>query len=402
MSKSFSLTFHRWSLAIIPEGVNGPVYGGIMARGTKFDGNTKVDDTEYQGHMGTKTLTLQNDRTAVTAEPQYTHGAIFGELFEDYWKLLLGGSDEPVTVATAVPGTGETTFNVYKWKFYQDLVNGGELPRCTLINAYNGVSKSANDARIYDNALMSEFGLTIDDKGIELQPKFSSNAPIINQPNPTMTTASELSKLGLSNVKVYMCDPESITGFNLLTIWEDAQNEVTTTVGTTGKKPSELLDLYLYGCVLSSENTWKTNPSEDACIGNKFGTSSADPGAFEDEGKLEVLWNANSKIIMNKWYTGTADGTDPTDQSCFQQILITMGGRTLAKKGATVEITKDINEYCNVYMPNIEITDAQSDESGDDTKTIKLEYGVRELGTVSPVTVTMQSKLAALHYGTAA
>lgn len=376
-SKSYSQIPHYWTVSIIPDGVTGPVYGGVVARGTDFDGKTKLKSDDVTGHTGTKSLKLISDRTSMTAEPEYEHKAIFGELFEDYWKMLLGS--HTTSAATAItPSSGTGTLNVYDWSFYQDIANPKELPHATLINGYNPSTTVQNSARLYDNALMSELGLTISDKGITLKPKWVSNAPLIHQPNPTRTFAGELDKLGVDNTHIYMAD----CGTNLLT------------------KTGTELDPYDYGCIIKSENTWNTNPSEDACIGNTFGESNADEGEFEDKGKLEVKWNPNSDKILSKWYTGSSTGTAPTTESLFQEILITMRGKQIGT--TTGETPTPVYEYCNVYMPKIEITDCKTQESGDKTKTIEMEYDVRQNGTDSALTVNMKSRLEALHYGTAA
>ena len=53
-----------------------------------------------------------------------------------------------------------------------------------------------------------------------------------------------------------------------------------------------------------------------------------------------------------------------------------------------------------MYLPKVEITKAWSDLSGDETKTINIEYGLVNNGTVSPVNIDIVSQLADLHWGT--
>ena len=53
-----------------------------------------------------------------------------------------------------------------------------------------------------------------------------------------------------------------------------------------------------------------------------------------------------------------------------------------------------------MYLPKVEITKAWSDLSGDETKTINVEYNLVNNGTVSPVNIDIVSQLEDLHWGT--
>jgi hypothetical protein len=53
-----------------------------------------------------------------------------------------------------------------------------------------------------------------------------------------------------------------------------------------------------------------------------------------------------------------------------------------------------------MYLPKVEITKAWSDLSGDETKTINIEYGLVNNGSVSPVNIDIVSQLQDLHWGT--
>ena len=52
-----------------------------------------------------------------------------------------------------------------------------------------------------------------------------------------------------------------------------------------------------------------------------------------------------------------------------------------------------------MYFPKVELMKAWSDLSGDDTKTINVEYNLANNGTVSPVKVKFISNTAELTYG---
>lgn len=149
----YNQSFHYWSIALKKKGETGeypslPVRGGIMARGSAFEGEPNVETDDWEAHDGSKSIVIASDRTSASSEPQWEQKAMFGEFFEDGWYMLLGSYDKK-TVALDGDGSG----NVYEWKFYQDLVNPTPLPVATIINGYGAVE---NDAITYDNAKMSE------------------------------------------------------------------------------------------------------------------------------------------------------------------------------------------------------------------------------------------------------
>ena len=382
-SKSYSETLHYWCVSIYPDDVEeGPVYGGPVIRGTEYDGSTEIETTEYKGHTGSKTMVLTNDRTSATAEPSYTHGAIFGEFLEDYFKLLLG-YDEKEQIIEYEDGVDDNEDPIMKpintWVFKQDLEQAPSLPKCTIVNGYAGVGADANDARVYDNALMSELNLKIDDNGVELEPSFVSNAPVINQPNPTKLIVDKLHKVGLKGVHLYLAD----FGTGLYDLW----------------KAGEDLSDYEYECLLSYENTWQTNLSEDACIGKDFGVTQADEGQFSSEAKVQFKWNPKSQLILNKWYTNKANGTTVSTNAFNMEALLVLDGMELYVDEGT---GNSYSGYCAIYEPKIELTNVTTPESGEDTKTIDVEWEVTENGGISPLITEVQSSLDELHYGTKA
>ena len=367
----YNESFHYWSIALkerdgtTHEYPSLPVRGGVMARGSAFQGEPSLETDEWTGHDGSKSIVLANDRTQASAEPQWEQKAMFGEFFEDGWYMLLGSYDKQTV---ALDGTGSG--NVYEWKFYQDLVNPTSLPIATIINGYSAVD---NDAITYDNAKMSELQFEIADDGINLTYTFGSDAPILNQANPVRTVGASLSKLGVQNIHIYIADFG--TGLNELT--------------------EQQLATYDYGCVISSSNTFNTNLEDFLCVGTPFGKAMKDEGKFENDGELEIQWNESSQHLIDKWYTGANDGTAISEENYFAEILITGTNRKLG----TVD-EADVYESFAMYLPKVEITKAWSDLSGDETKTINIEYGLVNNGTVSPVNIDIVSQLADLHWGT--
>ena len=364
----YNQSFHYWSIALKKKGETGeypslPVRGGIMARGSAFEGEPNVETDDWEAHDGSKSIVIASDRTSASAEPQWEQKAMFGEFFEDGWYMLLGSQEKKEV-------TLDDNSKVYEWKFYQDLVNPTPLPVATIINGYGAVD---NDAITYDNAKMSELEYEISDDGINLTYTFGSDAPILNQANPVRTVGQSLSKLGVQNIHIYISD----FGVGL--------NELT----------EEQLATYDYGCVVSSSNSFNTNLEDFLCLGTPFGKAMKDEGKFENDGELEIQWNEKSQHLIDKWYTGANDGNMVTENNYFAEILITGTNRKLGEVSGA-----DVYESFAMYLPKVEITKAWSDLSGDETKTIQVEYNLVNNGTVSPVNIDILSQLEDLHWGT--
>ena len=365
----YNESFHFWSIALkekdtqTGEYPSVPVRGGIMARGSAFQGEPSMETDDWEAHDGSKSIVLASDRTQVSAEPQWEQKAMFGEFFEDGWYMLLGSQEKKEV-------TLDDDSKVYEWKFYQDLVNPQELPLATIINGYSAVE---NDAVTYDNAKMSELEYEINNDGINLTYTFGSNAPILNQANPVRTVGQSLSKLGVQNIHIYIGD----FGVGL--------NELT----------EEQLATYDYGCVVSSSNSFNTNLEDFLCLGTPFGKGIKDEGKFENDGELEIQWNPLSQHLIDKWYTGVNDGTTVTEDNYFAEILITGTNRKLGELDG-----EDVYESFSMYLPKVEVTNAWSDMSGDETKTINVEYQLVNNGSVSPVNIDIVSQLEDLHWGT--
>lgn len=376
MATSYSLLYHCWQFALKPltEGgdfVDYPVTNGKMARGTDFEPNIEFETEDYEGHSGIKELVLQSDRVKVTAEPEYSHGVVFGECLEEYLYMITGSHDDVKDAATGIAPT-EDPSGAYLWRFYQNLTNPKPLPRATLINQY---SATCRDAVVFDNAMMNEFGVSMDDKGVNLSVKFMSDAPLMNQPNQTMQTV-DLVKLGKEDVRIYIA-PTNVT----LTDLNKEQ--------------------YVYDCVMSNEITFKTNLEESDCLNTPFGKNTSDEGKFETEGKAEIKWNPKAAFLEDEYYSGKAHGVSPTTEPLMKQILIESYGKTIATVSGEGEGDPDteIKAMLSIHLPKVEITKCNTQYAGEDNKTLEIEYAHRQNGTVSPVEFKVVTPLDELCYG---
>lgn len=367
-------SFHCWGLGLKqrnPDGssVNYPVTAMIMARGTDFEPNTEFETDDYEGHSGTKTLVLQSDRKTITAEPEYEQGVVFGECQEEYWFLTLGNYERTVagTDADLTPEQMESDDEMaVQWVFNQDLQNPKPLPRCTLTNQY---MMTKRDAVVFDDCMMNEFGISVDNDGISCNPRFKSSAPYMNQPNQTINTAPVLNKLGKDDIRVYIIGTD--VDFDSLT-------------------EEQKLALQ-YDCIMSLEMNFNNNIEDSECLNTEFGKNSGDEGKFEGDGNFELKWNPTSAFLIDEYYGGAKHSVKPTTQPLFRQVIVEMFGKTIGETNQ--------RNMIRIRLPKVEITNAESGMSGDETKTLEVEYAIRENGYVSPVETTIISDLKELHYG---
>lgn len=366
MATSYSLLYHLWQFALKPldpstgEPVTYPVTNGKMARGTDFEPNIEFETEDYEGHSGIKELVLQSDRVKVTAEPEYSHGAVFGECLEEYLYMITGSHDPVNKLADGA----------YEWRFFQNLSNPKPLPKATLINQY---SATLRDAVVFDNAMMNELGITMDDKGVALSVKYMSDAPLMNQPNQNMNTV-DLVKLGKEDIRIYIAPVD---------------------VELTGENKQQ----YAYDCIMSNELTFKTNLEESDCLNTPFGKNTSDEGKFETEGKAEIKWNPKAAFLEDEYYSGKAHGVKATTEPLMKQILIEAYGKTIATVDEGGE-TREIKAMLGIKLPKVEITKCNTQYSGEENKSLEIEYAHRQNGTITPVEFKVITPLEELLYGT--
>ena len=367
MAKTYNRKYHNWLLAL-KQLVDGeypdyPVAGGILARGTDFQPNTEIETSDWTGHTGGDSLVIESDRTSATSAPQYSHKALIGECLEEYFYMALASHDAPVAAET-----GAT--KAKKWKIYKDASTPKDLPKATLINQYSATLK---DAVIYDNAMMNELQLEVNNDGWTVTPSFASDMEMMNQPNQPRTLSTSIYKLPKNNTKIYIA-PVDVT----LT---DANKEE-----------------YAYDCLLSNSITIRNNLEESECLNDIFGKNQQDKGDFEIEGEAEVKWNLLAAFLHDEWQTGDAHGVYVTENSLFKQVLLECEGSKIETVNG-----EDINAKMSIWLPYVEITQVDpGDLSGDDNRTLTVSYNLRAgtTTTANPVEVTIINELTALHYGT--
>lgn len=308
-----------------------------MTRGTDFDGEPNIDTSDFEANCGEATTVLGSDRTGASSSPSWQQKAIFGEFFEEAIYMLLGSKTTTELIED----------KAYKWTF--DIANEPR-PLATIKNSYFA---NGGDTFIFDNAKMSTWEMKFSNDGVDMTYEFESDVASPNHTNPVdKNIPTTLSKLGVANFKVYVAD----VGSNLYDITQDLIND----------------DFDPYECVTEGNVKFDNNLDDFTCIGQKMGKSNKDEGDFKGEGALTLKWNGSNKDVISKWLTGSSNGTDFSEDSFYVEVLIVAKGKKLGATSDTEPV--DIFEEFLCYMPKVEVTKAWSPLSGNDTKTIDMEY----------------------------
>lgn len=357
-----SLSFHGWYIGL-KDKIDGAYKPSTslasnyhMARGSDFEGEPEFETSDFEANCGEATTLLGSDRTSASSNPTWEQKAIFGEFFEEAWYMLLGG--EPTI--TPIEEDGADAPVGYHWVIEKGAT---ALPLATIKNSY---FYDGGSTVIYNNAKMSNLQMEFDDEGINMTYEFASDVASPNNPNPlSKDIPSTLSKLGTNNFKVYIGD----YGSGIYDIEEEVISE----------------DASAYDCVTEGSLEFDNNLDDFICLGTPFGQSFKDEGDFTGEHELEIKWTGNNQGIIGKWVTGTANGTQATEQSYYAEVLLVGQG----KKLGTVD-NVDVYEKFLLYMPKVEITKAWSDLSGNETKTISIEFKIVSSGQ-SPVHIEIDT-----------
>lgn len=357
-----SLTLHYLGFAIKPEEIEGPVGPTVYPRYKDYDPGTKIDTSEDEGHTGTDTLVLSNDRDSAECNPTFEDKIRFKEGFEDWLYLLAGSYDEPVPAIV-----GATIAKRYK--FYLDALNPiTQLPRATIFQGYNWESAKAE---MYDNVVLNSMKFTLD-RGEA--PKFEidtvSDYAKYNQNEPTRVFATTDYKLKGSQGKIYMGD----VGDSIASM-----------------KAAGALDYTKCGLELKN--------NVEASDSGEFGKPKKDKKPFD--GKLDITADYGLRLmnLEAEYATGSESGTDVTEESLFKQFYIEYIGKkieTVAGAPAT-----DVFASMAVLLPKVDLTDVSSPRSGSDAKTVKIEGSILNNGLTNPYEFDVVSPLSALHFGTA-
>lgn len=364
--QTFNLTYHYWGWGIKPYDVDHPVKPLIMTPGTAFEGKPEFDSNMWEAHTGTDTTEIEEDRTTADTKPNFEQQMLLEEGLADALYMMFGSYDTPVPVVNGA--TIAKRFHIFR----NGLIPQPE-PLCTLVNGY---AKTNNDAYVYDNCMLNELELTIDEKGCSSKLTFASAAPIIGQPNPARTRANNLTRLLYGKTKIYLADLDEDNLLDSYIAEEDiSSNELACFIKHSFK----------FG------NDTKANP----CHGGSPEKQKPVAGKKEDTGSTQILWNENSKKLLHEWYTGYPDGNIPNYVPCYKQILVVIEGKEIEKVSS-----ESVKSQAVFYIPRLQLTNVDPELSGDEEKTLTLESKVTTDGNINPIESIIDCALQDLHIST--
>jgi len=318
-----------------------------------FGGNMEIETETDQGHTGTRSLNLGEDRTKASASPEIEDKLRPEEGLEDYWYHILGD----FTLDTI--GT-----KVKKYTFTPDA--DGVLPAVSILHGFN---YDTEKARGFANALANEMNIKMSaSEAPSVSMKYISDFPKYEVTEPTITFLAS--------------PPQSFKAGQL----EAFMGATTGIVEGTDSM----------GCLTEAELTISNNIESSVCAGNDLGEVDKDVGELTLEGSFSVKYNNAVAKLEQQWATGASDGTTVTYDSLFKALRFRYTGALIENVG-----TSPVVPYyymMQIDTPKVDITSVKNSEGGEGSKAVEVEFkAISSLSDDDIVTAIVQSQLAGLH-----
>lgn len=318
-----------------------------------FGGNAEIETETDQGHTGTRSLNLGEDRISAQASPEIEDKLRPEEGLEDYLYHILGAKD----VETFGTKTKRYTFTPDP-----DAV----LPAVSIIHGFNVEGETA---RGFANAVANEMSLKMSAKEApSITMKYISDFPEYDVVEPTLAFLAEPPQSFKSGqLKAFLGEPSGIVE------------------GTDAM-----------GCMTEASITLSNNIEASICAGTELGAVDKDVGELTLEGSFNVQWSSNVARLEQQWATGASDGSKITYDSLFKALRFRYEGAKIETVTGTPNV--DYNYFVQFDLPRVDITKVQSSEGGEGGKTVDIEFkALASLSGDEILTAIVQSQLANLH-----
>lgn len=365
-----SLAYHYWLLGIKGRELTGEADPLVLVKGTEFEPEPEITFEDDEGHTGTATTIMSSYRSSAQSSPSYTDKTRYKEGWEDIWFLLLGSAD-PITKEIRKEAKTDAP-NVYDYTF---AVNSTAPEDPYFATIYNGFAKTEDDAFIYEDALLNEFELNFsNEEAMTYTATFASNYPAFNQQNPARTIPKTTVFSKPSDVSVYIAP------------FKDGGYESVDAIETAGAK---------YGCYIEGSLTVNNNVENQPCASDDFGTSTKVIGNREAEFTLTLPWTNQTKKLQYQFMGGSDTATRVSFENDIKTVWIVCKSGKIKATGGTTDT--NYNYQTIIKIPQVNITVANSAQSGSDAKELELEGTIMENGTDSFIETVITTDLAALH-----
>ena len=370
----------------------------VSIRQTGFEDGNNIETETDEGHTGTSNLDMGSYRKSAESAPTWEDGCRYGQGFEDYMYLLL-----PNKVITA----HATVSGIYNHVYNMPPNVDRDLPFATI---YHGFAKTETDARIFNNAMLNEFELTMsaDDKPT-VKPTFLSDYNYVNTIEPTTNLLEDhLARTVMAQHTSVYIGPVGATE-----ICEDPDND-----DCEGKmRPID--------CFKEASLTINHNAESQSCHGDEFGINTKTMGARELTGSINMPWVDATKYFETEYECYNKYGHIVSTEITQKQVWYVMEGGNIIRQsdsdtlGAGEKIVKTVvaNEgteqetttyfiatgipYKTIFkVPVMEVTNVTSPKSGNEAKDLTMEWKGVEQSTQSYMTVEMTTDLANPHIDT--
>lgn len=320
---------------------------------SNFGGNAEIETETDQGHTGTRSLNLGEDRVSASASPELEDKMRPEEGLEDYFYHLLGKFEKSL-VGTKV--------QQYVFTPHPDTI----LPKVSIVHGFNVTGEKA---RGFANALANEMTIKMSaSEAPNISVKYVSDFPDFEVTQPTLAfIAKPPRSFKAGQLEAFMGTPDAL-------------------VEETGAM----------GCLTEASLTINNNIETSVCAGNDLGQVDKDIGELTLEGSFSVKYNDVVAKLEQEWATGSKTGAKISYASLFKALRFRYTGDLIESIEGTTVV--DHNYMLQLDLPQVNITNVKSSEAGEGAKNVEVEFkALASLTGTDIITATIKSQLDGLH-----
>lgn len=361
----------------------------VGIRQTGFEDGNDIQTETDEGHTGTANLDMGSYRKSAESSPSWEDGCRYGQGWEDYIYMILPNK-------TITPDS--TISDVYLHKYEMPPNVDKDLPLATI---YHGFAKTETDARIFNNAMLNEFELTMSADDLpKVKATFISDYNYVNCINPTRHLLEDhLHRTVMANdTSVY--------------------------IGAVGATVEEMLQNPI-DCFTEATLNINHNAESQSCHGDEFGVNTKTMGARELTGSITMPWVDRTKYFETEYECYEKYGHIVSTEITQKQLMYVMEGAHIIRTSnsdtiatgekiiKTVVIdegeeTEETIYYIDtgipyksvIIVPVVEVTKVTSTKSGNEAKDLTFEFKGIEQPTQSYMNVEITTDLPEPHIDT--
>lgn len=361
----------------------------VGIRQTGFEDGNNIETETDEGHTGTANLDMGSYRKSAESSPSWEDGCRYGQGFEDYIYMIL--PDKTIT-------QDQTISAIYHHVYEMPPDVDTDLPLATI---YHGFAKTETDARIFNNAMLNEFELTLSADDLpQVKPTFISDYNYVNCINPTRHLLEDHLK------RTVMANDTSVY------------------IGAVGATVEEML-LNPIDCFTEATLTINHNAESQSCHGDEFGINTKTMGARELTGSISMPWVDRTKYFETEYECYEKYGHIVSTEITQKQVMYVMEGGSIVRTSEsdtiatgekiikTVVIDEGEETETTIYyidtgvpyktviiIPVVEVTNVTSTKSGSEAKDLTFEFKGIEQPTQSYLHVEITTDLPSPHIDT--